>query len=200
MRPRSAFAATCLALAVLLAGCGGSDNTSSGQQATATTSQPTTSSSAATTSSTTAATGSTDDRVAAAVRALQTATRAVPNATAFDLDDDTRGGRPIWEVKVASGRRQLDLAVTADGDRVLARRQDRAPDDDVGRLRSAKVDARRALRLAAQRQDGQVTDLDLDTTDAGTLVWEVDFRQPDGSTEVVAIHARTGKVVDIADD
>jgi uncharacterized membrane protein YkoI len=207
-RPRSVLAATGLAVAVLLAGCGGSDTTSTGQQATSTTSatttsqsttsQSTTSSSPATTS--TAASGSTDASVAAALRALRTAARAVPQAKAFDLDDDTRGGQPIWEVKVASGQRQFDLDVTADGTRVLNRREDPTPDDDVRKLRSVKVDATRALRLAAQRQDGQVTDLDLDTTDAGTVVWEVDFRQPNGTTTTVAIHARTGKVVDISGD
>jgi uncharacterized membrane protein YkoI len=203
-RPRFVFAAACLALAVLLAGCGGSDNTSSGQQATSTTSSATTnqsatSSSAATTSSTVAS-GSADDSVAAALRALQTAARAVPNGKAFDLDDDTRGGQPSWEVKVASGQRQFDLDVTADGARVLNRREDRTPDDDVRKLRSVKVDAQRALRLAAQRQAGKVTDLDLDTTDAGTVVWEVDFRQPDRSTTTVTIHARTGKVLGTSRD
>ncbi|HWD46652.1 MAG TPA: PepSY domain-containing protein [Actinomycetota bacterium] len=202
-RPRSVLAATGLAVAVLLAGCGGSDTTTSGQQATSTTStttsQSTTTSSAATTSST-AASASTDASVAAALRALQTATRAVPNGKAFDLDDDTRRGQRVWEVKVASGQRQFDLDVAADGTRVLNRREDPTPDDDVRKLRSVKVDATRALRLAAQRQDGQVTDLDLDTTDAGTVVWEVDFRQPNGTTTTVAIHARTGKVVDISGD
>jgi hypothetical protein len=112
-RPRSVLAATGLAVAVLLAGCGGSDTTSTGQQATSTTSQSTTSSSPATTS--TAASESTDASVAAALRALRTAARAVPNGKAFDLDDDTRGGQPIWEVKVASGQRQFDLDISADG-------------------------------------------------------------------------------------
>jgi hypothetical protein len=118
MRRRLILSATCLALVVLLAGCGSSDNTSAGQQATSTTSPTTTSqsttSSSATTSST-AASGSTDASVAAALRALQTAARAVPNGKAFDLDDDTRGGQPIWEVKVASGQRQFDLDISADG-------------------------------------------------------------------------------------
>jgi uncharacterized membrane protein YkoI len=191
MRPRSAFAATCLAVAVLLAGCGGDDpGTSSAAQATSTTSQ----------STTTSSTAATDTRVAAAVRALQTAARAVPNGKAFDLDDDTRGGQPIWEVKVASGQRQFDLVVTADGARVQARRENPRPDDDVRKLGSVKVDAPRALRLAAQHQDGRVTDLDLDTTDAGTVVWEVDFRRPDRSTTTVTIHARTGKVLGTSGD
>jgi uncharacterized membrane protein YkoI len=83
---------------------------------------------------------------------------------------------------------------------VLARQEDRTPDDDLRKLPSVKSDAARALRLAAKRQDGKVTDLDLDTTDAGTVVWEVDSRQPNGSTKVVSIHARTGKVVDISGD
>jgi hypothetical protein len=38
-----------------------------------------------------------------------------------------------------------------------------------------------------------VTDLDLDTTDAGTVIWEVDFRQPNGPTAVVGIHARPAR-------
>lgn len=198
MRPRSAFAATCLAVAVLLAGCGGDDpGTSSAAQATSTTSQSTTTTSSAPTTSSTAAT---DTGVAAAVRALQTAARAVSQGRAFDLDDDTRGGQPIWEVKVASGQRQFDLVVTADGARVLTRRENPRPDDDVRKLGSVKVEAPRALRLAAQHQDGRVTDLDLDTTDAGTVVWEVDFRQPDRSTTTVTIHARTGKVLGTSGD
>jgi uncharacterized membrane protein YkoI len=196
-RPRSAFAATCLAVAVLLAGCGADDpGTSSAAQAASTTSQSTTTSSAPTTSSTAA----TETGLAAAVRALQTAARALPNGKAFDLDDDTRGGQPVWEVKVASGRRQFDLDVTADGARTLSRRENPRPDDDVRKLGSVTVDAPRALRLAAQHQDGRVTDLDLDTTDAGTVVWEVDFRRPDRSTTTVTIHARTGKVLGTSGD
>jgi uncharacterized membrane protein YkoI len=82
-----------------------------------------------------------------------------------------------------------------DGSRVLSRRQEPTPDDDVRKLRSVRVDPSRAVRLAAQHQHGQLTGLDLDTTDAGAVVWEVDSRQPDGWTATVSIHARTGRVV-----
>ena len=196
-RLRSTLAAAGLALAVLLAGCGDPDNPSTGQQAPSTTSQPTTSSS---TTSTTAATGSASADVAAPVRALQTAARAVPQGKAFGLDPGTRGGQRVWDVNVASGQRQFDLDVTADGARVLRRREDPTPDDDVRKLRSVRVDAARAVRLAGQHQGGQLTDLDLDTTDAGTVVWEVDFRQPDGSTVTVSIHARTGELLETSGD
>jgi uncharacterized membrane protein YkoI len=87
-----------------------------------------------------------------------------------------------------------------DGSRVLSRRQEPTPDDDVRKLRSVRVDPSRAVRLAAQHQHGQLTDLDLDTTDAGTVVWEVDFRRPDRSTTTVTIHARTGKVLGTSGD
>jgi uncharacterized membrane protein YkoI len=197
-RLHSALAVTGLGLAVFLAGCGGSDIPSAGQQAPSTTISSSTPSSP--TTSTAAATGSATAEVAAAVRALQTAARAVPQGKAFGLDPETRGGQRVWDVKVASGQRQFDLDVTADGSRVLTRRQDPTPDDDVRKLRSVRVDASRAVRLAARHQDGQLTDLDLDTTDAGTVVWEVDFHQPDGSTATVSIHARTGKILDISGD
>jgi uncharacterized membrane protein YkoI len=201
-RFRSTFAVTCLALAVLLAGCGDEDPGASGaDQAPSTTGQTTTSGATPgrpTTSSTAAAAEAAG--VEAGVRALQTAARAVPQGKAFDLDDETRGGQRLWEVKVASGRRQFDLTVAADGSKVLDRREDPTPDDDVRKLGSVRVDAARALRLAARRQPGQVTDVDLDTTDAGTVVWEVDVRQADGARATVSIHARTGKVIERSAD
>jgi uncharacterized membrane protein YkoI len=162
--------------------------------------QAPTSSSVAGGATTGSTTGSADPSVAAAVRALQSAARAVPQGKAFDLDQETRGGQPVWDVKVASGQRQFDLAVAADGSRVLTKREDPTPDDDVEKLRSVRIDAPHAIRLAAQHQTGNLTELDLEATDAGTVYWEVDFQRPDGAKAVVDLHAGTGRVLDPQND
>jgi hypothetical protein len=65
---------------------------------------------------TTAATPGTGNGTAAALRALRTATKAVPQGRTFDLDREGRNGQPVWSVQVAADRqRQFVPTVTADG-------------------------------------------------------------------------------------
>ena len=57
----------------------------------------------------------------------------------------------------------------------------------------------RALRIAARRAHGRLTEADLDT-ERGVLVWSVTFeRSGDRETEV-DVNARTGRVVRVEHD
>ncbi|MCP2258783.1 Peptidase propeptide and YPEB domain-containing protein [Streptoalloteichus tenebrarius] len=129
-----------------------------------------------------------------AVRALRTATGEVPNSRAFDLEHETRGGDRVWEVKVFADGRETKVDVSEDGSRVLAKSDHDRPDDDVRKLDAAQVDAARAAEIAGQRENGRLTELEIDTLHDGTVVWEIHFVRPDGSRSEVNVDARTGEI------
>ncbi|GGM60321.1 hypothetical protein GCM10012275_34350 [Longimycelium tulufanense] len=135
-----------------------------------------------------------DDGAVEVARALRTAAGALPNGRAFDLEQETRNGERVWEVKVASEGREFTLDVSADGTQVVSRDEDNDPDDDVQKVAQTQVDAATAAESAAERERGRVTDVDLDTLGDGTLVWEVDLVRQDGARIEVKIDARTGDV------
>lgn len=118
-----------------------------------------------------------------AVRAVQTASRGSAHK-AYELDRE----RTHWEVKFANG---VEKRVTLDGRRVTSTRTD---DDRSSRAASARVSLATALRTAAPRASGTLTDAELDS-EGGALVWNVAF----GETEV-DVDARSGKVVRVTRD
>ena len=201
-RHTSLLLGTALGIALALAACSSEPPTGSTAQ------PPAPSITAASATSGTAATGAiaatpdTGNGTAVAVRALQTATKAVPQGRAFDLDRDGRNGQPVWSVQVAAAQqRQFVLTITADGTRVLSRRPSPRPDlDDLREARAARITAPRAIRVAAQHQPGQLDELDLDTTDRGTLVWQAELSHPDSPPTVVTLNALTGAVLTTVDD
>ena len=201
-RHTSILLGTALGITLALAACSSEPPNGSTDQ------PPTPSTAAASASSgtaanrTTAATPDTGNRTAVALRALTTATKAVPQGRAFDLDREGRNGQPVWSVQVAADRqRQFVLTITADGTRVLSRRPSPRPDlDDLREARAARITAPRAIRLAAQHQPGQLDELDLDTTDRGTLIWQAELSHPDSPPTVVTLNALTGAVLTTADD
>ena len=110
-----------------------------------------------------------------AVRAVQTASQGVSHK-AYDLERD----RNRWEVKFADG---TERDVSLDGRRVTATRRD---DDRSRRVAAARVSLASALKTAAARGNGTLTDAEIDTTRAGALVWSVSFeRSDDDETEVL---------------
>lgn len=133
--------------------------------------------------------------IADAVAALETAAAVVPDGQPFDLEDDTFQGERVWEVKVASGGQEFKLIVSRDGASVLEQRQADRPDDDVGKVASARVSAIEALTIAAAEVDGSVSEMDIDRTSDGTVVWEVEMQQTDGSKVELKIDASTGEIV-----
>ncbi|SHF79598.1 PepSY domain-containing protein [Streptoalloteichus hindustanus] len=134
------------------------------------------------------------DGVRDAVNALRTATGTVPDSRAFDLEHETRGGDRLWEVKVVAHDRETKLDVSEDGSRVLARSDHGRPDDDIRKLDAAKIDAARAAEIAGQRENGRLTELEIDTLHDGTVVWEIHFARPDGARTELKIDARTGEI------
>lgn len=196
---------TVLLAAGLLAGCGAGDSADEpGSPGTgdSTTSSATTSPDSTTATpqgSATAGTGTptsgASDAVADAVAALQTAAGAVPNGQPFDLERETKQGTQVWEVKVASNGAQFKVDVSADGSKVLAQQQDQTPDDDIQKLQSARIDAVQALQLASGQQDGTLSEMEIDSTDDGTVIWQVDLRQSDGAAVEVNLDASSGDIV-----
>jgi uncharacterized membrane protein YkoI len=117
-----------------------------------------------------------------AVRAVQTASKGISHK-AYELDRE----RNRWEVTFADGTQKF---VSLDGRRVTGSKRD----DRSSAAASARVSLATALRTAAPRANGTLTDADLDR-EGGRLVWTVGF----GETEV-EVDARTGRVVRVTQD
>jgi uncharacterized membrane protein YkoI len=124
-----------------------------------------------------------------AVRAVQTASKGISHK-AYDLDRD--GKR--WEVKFADG---TERHVTLDGRKVTSTRRD---DDRSSRVAAARVSLASALKTAAARGNGTLTDAEIDTTRGGTLVWSVNFERSDDDETEVLIDAKSGRVVSVTHD
>jgi uncharacterized membrane protein YkoI len=124
----------------------------------------------------------------AAVRAVQTASKGVSHK-AYELDRE----RNRWEVTFADGTQRH---VTLDGRRVTATKRD---DDRSAAAASARVSLATALRTAAGRANGTLTDADLDR-ERGTLVWSVNFEGAGERETEVEVDARSGKVLRVNQD
>ena len=119
-----------------------------------------------------------------AVRAVQTAGRGLSHK-AYDLERDDKR----WEVTFADG---TERHVTLDGRKVTSTRRD---DDRSTRVAAARVSLATALKTAAPRGNGTLTDAEIDTARGGTLVWSVNFERSDDDETEVQVDASTGKVV-----
>jgi uncharacterized membrane protein YkoI len=98
-------------------------------------------------------------------------------------------------------RRPILLTITGDGARVLDRRPSTRPDlDDLRDAHAATVTGLRAAGLAARRHPGRLDELELDSTDAGTLVWRADLTGSDNRPTLITLDARTGAIVTTPDD
>jgi uncharacterized membrane protein YkoI len=123
-----------------------------------------------------------------AVRAVHTASRGV-SPKAYDLERE----RHRWEVKFADG---TERHVTLDGRRVTATRRD---DDGSRRVAHARVSLATALKTAAKRAHGTLTDAEIETS-RGRLVWNVSFERSDDDETEVLVDAKSGRVVRVTHD
>lgn len=127
-------------------------------------------------------------QTASALHALATAKSEVQGGRVFDLEDDTEAGQRHWDVKVADpDGRQFNLTLSEDGRSVITTKADKTPDDDVAKLRSAKVSPQEAISIAVSRAKGQgnLTSLEIDTDNNNIVVWQVEFGDVDGTTVLV---------------
>ena len=86
--------------------------------------------------------------------------------------------------------------MTLDGRRVTATKRN---DDRSRAAASTRVSLATALRTAAPRAQGTLSDADLDR-ERGTLVWSVNFEASGDRETEVEIDARTGKVLRVTQD
>ncbi|MEU7136639.1 PepSY domain-containing protein [Streptomyces sp. NPDC046261] len=134
-----------------------------------------------------------------AIKALDTADRDVPGGQSFDLERESGAeGGPVWDVKTASnGKDQYNLTVSEDGTKVVNKRQDMTPDDDVAKLKDVQISAQEAVKLAAGRRHGEdLKSMEIDRDASGTTVWQVNTVKPgaQSGTETI-IDARSGKLI-----
>jgi uncharacterized membrane protein YkoI len=123
-----------------------------------------------------------------AVRAVRTASKGIGHK-AYELDRE----RKHWEVKFADG---TERHVTLDGRRVTATKRD---DDRSRAVASTRVSLATALRTAARRADGTLSEADLDR-ERGKLVWSVSFEGAGDRETEVDVDARSGKVLRVTQD
>lgn len=159
-----------------------------------------------------------DQRFAARVTALQaagTALRTVPGGHIEGLEVDYDGGRLVWEADVLAAdgtRRELHLD-TGDG-RVLADQIDRPEPGEDGddcndgkpggvastltvqatALRSAKITAAQAGRLALKEVPGAMTSVDFEYHRTAHA-WEIDITADNGTEHKLKVDAASGRLI-----
>lgn len=140
-------------------------------------------------------------RVSNAVRAVRTAGRHVRHGKPYDVESERFRGRRVWEIKVASGRRNPhELLVSAGGRRVVRHTRGHKLGDDAPKALRAEVGLARALRTADRRAGGRFSEAEIDRARGGAIVWTATFeRRGDAETEVV-IDAATGEVLRVVRD
>ncbi|MFD0381611.1 PepSY domain-containing protein [Streptomyces stramineus] len=188
-----------------LSGCSDSDSDKPKDSATGTSTPSAPSSPAGASGSPSAGVSGAPASVRDAIKALDTADRAVPGGKSFDLERETdASGTRVWDIKTASnGKDQYNLTVSEDGAKVVNKRQDMTPDDDVAKLKDVKISAQEAAKMAAyHRQGDDLKSLEIDSNAAGKTVWQVNTVKPGGQsgTETL-LDAQSGKVLgDKTDD
>ncbi|WP_298255477.1 PepSY domain-containing protein [uncultured Arthrobacter sp.] len=116
------------------------------------------------------------------------------------MEDETERGQRVWSVKVATADdRQFNLSISQDGSSIVANDEDATP-DDIEKLRSAEITVSDAIATAAEEAKGQgdLSSLEIDTDDSGTVVWQIEFGGDSGTT--VLVDAASGDILDVGPD
>lgn len=155
----------------------------------------------ASTPSSTASGSAVNGQTSAVLTAIATAESGVRGGEVFDVEDETERGQRVWSVKVATADdRQFNLSITQDGSSIVANDEDATPDDDIEKLRSAKITVSDAIATAAEEAGGQgdLSSLEIDTDDSDAVVWQIEFGGDSGTT--VLVDAASGDIVDVGPD
>ncbi|GLZ03823.1 hypothetical protein Acsp03_12890 [Actinomadura sp. NBRC 104412] len=144
--------------------------------------------------------------------AAETALEAVPGGHIEGLELDYNGRVLMWEVDiVAADGAMRELHVDSDERRVLANRLDPpeagedgdcagdgdltpGPSDQAAALRSARITAVQAARIASEVLPGTLTSVDFEYRSAGSF-WGVDITDNDGRAHTLLVDAATGEIV-----
>ncbi len=192
VRSKTAVAVLAGAAAVILAGCGSSGGTTSSQPAPsggASSAQP-----SSETSPSTQAGGGMSTRTQNAILAIKTAAQHVSGGKPYDLETEHYQGNEVWDIKVASDHhRPYELYVSSNGQKVVHHSRHDS-DSDTKRAIQARVSFSNALKTAAQRAHGRLSEAEIDDGNGGKTVWTATFQGSGGEHEVI-ISAETGKVI-----
>lgn len=182
-RPVHAVGAVGFAVALAVAGCGAEDNSGAG-------------SSPAWTSTTVEQAPIVKHvvAIAAAQAALRTAATAVADGQPFDVELDADGALR-FTVTVSSKGAEHKVLVDATGQRVLSQQESGRAGSEAAKLAGISRDAGQALAAAGRQLPGaQFAGLQIDTDDAGAVVWDVELVAADGSEADFHVDAHTGTV------
>ncbi len=188
-----------LVAALVLAGCGDSEDATGNTAATTPTSQTPTETPSETQSDTPSASpedSTTPDDAAETdavfATAIRTAEDAVKGSVAIDYDRDEDDDD--IDIDVVAGGVEYELELSADGTRVLSQeRDDRLDGDDLAKVRAAKVLITEAVATALAQAPGTVEDVELDRED-GVVRWEIEIKSG-GSTTELYVDAASGKLI-----
>jgi uncharacterized membrane protein YkoI len=127
-------------------------------------------------------------------RVIATALAAAPGQV-VEVDLDADDGERHWDVEIAGDDdRRHEVEISLDGATVLDHERQREGDDDDRDLRAAldeaRVTAADAARIAVERLNGRVTDLDLDDD----LVWDIELWDADGTGWELEVDIRDGEI------
>jgi uncharacterized membrane protein YkoI len=204
-RPKrlAAGATMIAAVATILAACGGGGNNqagssgpagSPGRTATAAPGGAASATSSAPSSSSMAPAAGISQRDKHAIRALRTAAGKVPDGRAYDLETEHYQGTNVWDVKVASDHNKpYELYVSSDGRNVVHQSRHKS-DDDTTKALKATIKFSDALKKAANREHGRLSEAEIDR-DRGRIVWTATFTGSNGGEHEVIINAKNGKIL-----
>src|SRR5699024_5909713 len=181
MQPSKTCAAVASALVVLTgSACGASNSTSSSGADDPGSGHTSSAADSATTS------GSDDSRLSRAQRALSTAGDAVPHGKPYDLETEQYQGQPVWDIKVASGKKpEHEVYLSADGDTVVHKEHKDSRDDDAAKALKAQVTLAEALDTANKHSKGHPLDEAEIDSHQGTIVWTAKFTKSSGDREII---------------
>jgi uncharacterized membrane protein YkoI len=149
-----------------------------------------------------------NEQTATALKAIATAEAQARHGKVFDLQDHDDGSQRVWSAKVADpDSRQFNLTISHDASSVINIKEAKTPNDDVQKLRSAKVPFEDAIDTAVEQASGKgnLTALEIDIYCGHTAVWQIEFGGDHGTTVLidgtrVLVDASFGEVLDIGPD
>jgi hypothetical protein len=106
-----------------------------------------------------------NEQTATALKAIATAEAQARHGKVFDLQDHDDGSQRVWSAKVADpDSRQFNLTISHDASSVININEAKTPNDDVQKLRSAKVPFEDAIDTAVEQAGGKgnLTALEID--------------------------------------
>lgn len=124
-----------------------------------------------------------ESRLTKARHALATAGDVVPHGRPYDLETDRYQHKPVWDIKVASGKKpEYELYVSAGGGKVVHKHHKDKRDDDAAKALKAQTTLSEALKTADRHAKGHPSTKPKSTPTMGTSSGPRSSKNPTAKT------------------